>query len=52
MKRTKHLTSKQSLIEYCEFLFNKKDDGEFDRGYRYGVDHIKDQLKKSHFKWN
>ncbi len=43
--------SKEELIDYCDYLFTKKDDDEFDRGYRYGVQHIRDQIKKSFFRW-
>ena len=34
------------LIIYCAYLISKKDKGEFERGYRYGVQHIKAQLQK------
>ncbi len=47
--------SKEDLIKYCDFLITKKhekDDDEFDRGYRYGIQHIKDQIKKSIFRWD
>lgn len=43
--------SKEELIKYCDYLINKKDRGEFERGYRYGIKHIRDQLRKSIFRW-
>ena len=52
MKRIKQLTSKEELIKYCEYLESKEYEDEFERGYRHGVSHIKDQLKKSYFKCN
>ena len=44
--------SKEDLIKYCDFLFDEKEQGEFERGYRYGVQHIRDQIKKSYFRWD
>ena len=44
--------SKEELIKYCDYLFNKEDTSEFERGYKYGVQHIQDQLKKSFFRWS
>ena len=51
MKKNQKIESKEQLIKYCEFLESHKDKGEWERGYRYGVSHIKDQLKKSIFRW-
>lgn len=44
--------SRDELIRYCEFLESHKEKGEWKRGYRYGVSHIKDQIKKSRFRWD
>jgi len=33
----------KNLIKYCEYLFNENYKGEYERGYRYGVQHIQDK---------
>ena len=43
---------KEQLIEYCEYLEDKKYKGEWERGYKYGVQHIRQQLEKSIFRWS
>ena len=47
MNRNNHyLNCVENMIEYCKFLEKKTDKGEWERGYRYGVQHIRQQLEK------
>ncbi|KKM69091.1 hypothetical protein LCGC14_1454420 [marine sediment metagenome] len=47
-KKKEDIQSKQikELFDYCETTSKSKPDGEFDRGYNYGLEHIAGQIKK------